>query len=138
MANALFDAARESFLLGEISWIDDTIRAVLVDHAIDSPLLALDAFLADIDPDARVATSEPFTGKTAVSGVADADDITFEAVQGPRRARSVLIYQDTGDDQTSRLIAMIDTLGIGDFPIVPNGGDIMLRWDNGINRIFKL
>lgn len=35
-----------------------------------------------------------------------------------------------------RLIAWIDT-GTN-IPVVPNGGDVNITWDNGANKIFKL
>ncbi len=137
MANALFDKARESFLLGQIVMSTDTIKAVLVDHGTDTPLPATDQFLSDIAAGARVAISPAFTTKTTAAGVFDADDVTFTAVSGAT-VESLLIFQDTGVAATSRLIAYIDTLGTGTFPITPNGGDIQFVWDNGANKIFKL
>jgi len=137
MANALFDKGRESFLKGEIAWATDTIKAVLVDHGVDTPVPSSDQFLSDIAAGARVATSPAFTTKTTTAGVADADDITFSAVSGAT-VESLVIYQDTGNAATSRLIAYIDSLGTGTFPITPNGGDIQFVFDAGANRIFKL
>jgi hypothetical protein len=137
MANALFDLARASFLKAEINIPTDNIKAVLVDHGTDTPVIATDQFLSDIAAGARVATSANFTTKTTTAGVFDADDITFTAVSGAT-VESLVIYQDTGVAATSRLIAYIDTLGVGTFPITPNGGDISFVWDNGANKIFKL
>jgi len=34
------------------------------------------------------------------------------------------------------LIAFIDTAT--NLPVTPNGGDIIVAWDNGANKIFKL
>ena len=48
----------------------------------------------------------------------------------------MLIYKDTGDNATSPLIALIDSAT--GLPITPNGGDIIVVWDNGANKIFKL
>jgi len=137
MANALFDKGRESFLKAEINMVTDTIKAILVDHGVDTPVLATDQFLSDIAAGARFATSPAFTTKTTAAGVFDADDITFAAVSGAT-CESMVIYQDTGTPTTSRLIAYIDTLGVGTFPVTPNGGDISFVWDSGANRIFKL
>ena len=137
MANALFDKGRESFLKAEINIATDNIKAVLVDHGVDTPVPATDQFLSDIGAGARVATSGNFTTKTTTAGVFDADDVTFTAVSGAT-VESLVIYQDTGNAATSRLIAYIDTLGTGSFPITPNGGDIQFVWDNGANKIFKL
>ena len=48
--------------------------------------------------------------------------------------KAVLV--DTGTDSTSPLIAFIDTAT--GLPITPNGGDIIVTWDNGPNKLFKL
>ena len=48
----------------------------------------------------------------------------------------MVIYQDTGDVNTSRLIAFIDTAT--GLPVTPNGGDIVVEWSNGAVKIFKL
>ena len=47
-----------------------------------------------------------------------------------------MIYVDTGTEATSPLIAYIDTAT--GLPITPNGGDIIVTWDNGTNKIFKV
>lgn len=135
MANALYDNGRESFLKGEISWSSDNIKAVLVDTATYTVNLATDQFLSDIPVGERVATSSNFATKTTAAGVADADDITFTAVTGDQ-SEALVIYQDTGVEGTSRLIAYIDTAT--GLPVTPNGGDISVTWDSGVNKIFKL
>lgn len=135
MSNALFDKGREAFLGGSINWINDTIKVALVDHAIHTPSPTTDTHLADITSDARVATSPPLTNKTITGGVADADDVTVTEVSGPT-VGSYVIYKDMGSDDTSRLIAYIDTAT--GLPFIPNGGDLTIAWDAGPNRIFKL
>ncbi len=135
MSNALYDKGREGFLAGDIDWDTDVIKAVLIDAADYTVNLATHQFLSDIPGAARVATSAPLTGKTVANGVADAADITFPAVSGDP-AEALVLYQDTGTEGTSRLIAYIDTAT--GLPVTPNGGDINVAWDNGINKIFKL
>ena len=125
MANALYGLGRESFLKGEISWSADNIKAVLVDNADYTVNLATDQFLSDIIAGGRVATSVNFTAKTTVAGAADAADITFTAVTGDI-SESLVIYQDSGVEGTSRLIAYIDTAT--GLPVTPNGGDIQVQW----------
>ena len=49
---------------------------------------------------------------------------------------AIVLYKDTGTDATSPLIASIATAT--GLPITPNGGDIIVTWDNGANKIFKL
>jgi hypothetical protein len=131
MANALYDKGREAFLSGDISWDADTIKAVLTR---DTPDTVNDQFLSDLAT--TVSTSPTFTSPTVVNGVADAADITFTAVPAGASISYLVIYKDTGLATTSPLIAAIDTAT--NLPVVPNGADILVEWDNGANKIFKL
>ena len=135
MANALYDKARERFLTGQFNWGTDSIKSVLVDTGAYTVSLTSHEFLSDISSSARVSTSGAFTGKTTTGGAADANDITFSSVSGAS-IEAIVIYADTGTEATSPLIAFIDTAT--GLPITPNGGDIIVTWDNGANKIFKL
>lgn len=135
MANALFDRGRQGFLAGEIDWDANAIKLILVDHADDTPAPATDQFLSNILSAARVATSGAFASKTVTAGVADAADVVLTAVTGDQ-AESIVIYQDTGVETTSLLIAFIDTAT--GLPVTPNGGDITVVFDSGSNKIFRL
>lgn len=135
MANALYDLGRQGFLDGSIDWDTDNIKVVLVDAADYTVNLATDNDLADIIAGARVATSNNLTSKTVTAGVADAADVTFTAVTGDV-SEALVIYQDSGVESTSRLIAYIDSAT--GLPVTPNGGDITVTWDSGANKIFKL
>ena len=135
MANALYDKARERFLTGQFNWSTDSIKSVLVDTGAYTVSLTSHEFLSDISSSARVSNSGAFTGKTTTGGAADANDITFSSVSGPS-IEAIVIYADTGTEATSPLIAFIDTAT--GLPITPNGGDIIVTWDNGANKIFKL
>jgi hypothetical protein len=135
MANALYDHGREGFLDGSIDWDTDDVRVILVDTDDYTVDLALHDFLDDIPAGARVATSSALTTKTVDAGVADADNVTFSSVSGDV-SEALVIYQHTGTESTSRLIAYIDTAT--GLPVTPNGGDITVTWDDGANKIFKL
>ena len=135
MANALYDRGREGFLAGDIDWDADDIRLVFVDEADDTIDLAADEDLADRAAGSRVATSDALASKTVTDGVADAADKTVSAVTGDP-FESIDIYQHTGTEATSLLIANIDTAT--GLPLTPNGGDVTVTWDSGANRIFKL
>lgn len=134
MANTLYDLARQSYLNGQFNMATDNIKMVLC-SASYTPNTATDQFLAIIPGGAIVATSGNFTTKTTTAGVFDADDITYTSVTGSAVTQMV-IYQDTGSSATSRLIALIDTAT--GLPVTPNGGNIVVSWDNGSNKIFKL
>lgn len=75
-------------------------------------------------------------GKSSTAGVADANDATLATVTASSVLSSLVIFQDTGSDATSLVIAQMDT-GTG-LPVTPNGGDITVAFDAGANKIFKL
>lgn len=135
MANALYGKGREGFLDGDIDWAANNIKCILVDTADYTVSIDVHDFLDDVPVVARVATSANFAGKTSALGVADANDVVFTAVSGDQ-SEALVIFQDTGIETTSRLIAYIDTAT--GLPITPNGGNITVSWDNGANKIFKL
>ena len=134
MANALFDFGRESFLKGDIDWVNDTIKCTLIDAADYTVALSTHDYYNDVATAARVATGT-LASKTATAGVADADDLTLSTVTGDV-SEALLIWQDTTVESTSILIAYIDTAT--GLPVTPNGGDITVQWDSGSNKIFKL
>tara|TARA_R110000824_G_C15064080_1_gene662715 strand:- start:147 stop:557 length:411 start_codon:yes stop_codon:yes gene_type:complete len=136
MANALYDLGREAFLSGDITWDGDAIKTILVDSALYTPNLATDQFLSDVPAGSRTATSSDLVSKTVAAGVADAGDVTYSAVPIDDPQEYVVIYQDTTVEGTSRLIALIDTAT--GLPVTPNGGDIIVQWSSGADKIFKL
>ena len=133
--NTLFDKARERFLTGSINWNTDTIKAVLVTSAYSLNASAHE-YYADITPAAIVAGPVTLTSKAATSGAADAADITFTAVTAGVNVEAIVLYKDTGTPSTSPLIAYLgNPTGL---PITGNGGDIIVVWDNGTNKIFRV
>jgi hypothetical protein len=133
--SALYGKGREAFLNGDIDWANDDIRCILVDTADYSVNIDVHDFLDDVPAGARVATSGAFTGKSSTLGVADAADVTFTAVTGDV-SEALVIYKHTGVESTSALIAYIDSAT--GLPVIPNGSDIIITWDSGANKIFKL
>jgi len=135
MANTLFDKARQRFLEAQLNWMTDTIKVVLVDTGAYTPQTAIHEFLSDIPTSARIAGPVTLTAKATTGGAADAADCTFTSVSGAS-IEAIVLYKDTGTESTSPLIAYIDTAT--GLPITPNGGDIIVTWDNGANKIFKV
>jgi hypothetical protein len=82
-----------------------------------------------------VISSATLANKTITNGVFDADDATFSSVTGAN-CEALLIFQDTGIQSTSRLIAFIDSAT--GLPILPNGGDISVAFSSGASKIFAL
>ena len=135
MANTLYDSARQGFLEAQINWLTDTMKVLLVDAGAYTPNESTHQFLADIPISSRIAGPVTLTAKTTTGGAADAADVTFTSVSGAS-IEMIIIYKDTGTEATSPLLAMIDTAT--GLPITPNGGDIIVTWDNGVNKIFKV
>lgn len=135
MANTLYDFARQRFLEAQINWMTDIVKVILVDTGAYTPQTAVHQYLADIPISARIAGPVTLTSKSTAGGAADAADCTFTSVSGAS-IEAIVIYSDSGTEATSPLIAFIDTAT--GLPITPNGGDIIVTWDNGANKIFKV
>lgn len=135
MANALYDLGREKFLKGSISWNSDNIKVAAV-KAGYTRNLATDEFLSIITGSDIIATSPNLGTKTTAAGVAGAANATIAAVPAGANITQLVIYKDTGSAATSPLIGNIDTAT--GLPFTPNGSDVVIGWDTGANKIFKL
>lgn len=205
--NRLYPKAKEAL----IDWVNDDIRALLIDTGDYTPNFSTDDNLDDIPSGGRVGTAVALSSKTNTLGVMDAADVTFTSVTGDT-AEAIVLYKHTGSESTSKLFAYIDgkfqveiaanassgatsitpedlpaavasgaTLSLisgtgpatittsatgaeGDrtlsvsalssgitagavyeytasgagLPITPNGGDILIQWSNGANKIIAL
>lgn len=134
MATSLYDKGREKFATAQIHWINDTIKAVLVGAGAYT-FNQNHEWLSDIPSVARISGLATLTDRALVSGACDAADTTFPSVSGASIG-AIVIFKDTGVAATSPLLCWIDTAT--GLPITPNTGDIIVNWDNGANRIFKL
>ncbi len=135
MANALYGLGRQAFLDADIDFSVDVIQAMLVDTGLYTVSIDVDNALDDIPAAARVGTRQTLGTKTSTLGVADAADVTFPTISGAT-VEAIVVLQSGTTEALSRLIAYID-VATG-LPVTPNGGDIIVQWDNGANRIFKL
>lgn len=135
MANTLYDNSRQLFLEGGINWLTDTIRCLLVNAANYTVNVSGHLHLSDISSSARVTNPVTLTSKATTGGAADAADVTFTSVTG-LTVNSIVIVKDSGSEATSPLIAYIDTAT--GLPLTPNGGDVIVTWDNGTNKIFRV
>ena len=133
MANALYPKAKEAFLNADIDLATDTISIALIDTGNYS-YSATHQYRSDISDNAVISTAT-LANKTTANGVFDADDATFTSVTGAN-CEALVIFQNTGNQSTSRLIAFIDSAT--GLPILPNGGDITVAFSSGSNRIFAL
>ena len=141
MANALYRKYAERMLSGGCNFSTSTtyravptLKAALVKNTYPQNL-ATDEFYTSISPYV-LNTTQTLTNKAVVGGVFDADDVTYSAVTAGDTCEGVVIYEDTGNTATSPLIAYIDQ--ITGFPLLTNGGDVVVQWDNGTFKIFSL
>jgi len=133
--NNLYDNARELFLTKGIHWETDNVKVMLVNIPLYS-FRADHKYLNDINGSARNPVGPvALMAKSATSGAASANDVTFTSVSGDPIG-ALILYMDTGDERTSPLIAYIDAAT--GLPITPNGGDIIINWDKGVNKIFRV
>lgn len=89
-------------------------------------------FLSEI-PEINIS-SEPveLRNKSFKDYVFDADDISFPCVSG-NDITGVLIYQGC---KKHHLIGFIDKAF--SLPVIPNGGNIDVTWDNGASKILEM
>ena len=126
MANVIYDKACEGLWNADIDWAVGNLKVALIDtgaYTLDS---VNHEFLSQVT--GIVATTPNLAGKTISGRVVDATDATFTAVPAGPAAEAVIIYVDTTDPATSRLILFADQASSG-LPVTPNGGDIVIRWN---------
>jgi hypothetical protein len=134
MANALYDSCRKGFLDGDFDWVADTIKVSLIDTGAYTYSAAHD-FHDDVAGGSIIAGPATLGTKATTGGSADAADVTFSAVSGVS-IEAILIYKFVTVSSDSPLMAYIaPATGL---PITPNGGDIIVTWDNGTNKIFRV
>lgn len=137
MANTLYNIARKQFLEAQINWDTDDIKCRLIKTS-EYSFSATHVNMTDIPGSSRVGSEMTLTTSVTNEGAADANDVTFAAVESGHQIGAIIIYkQDSGGtDADTVMIAYLDTAT--GLPITSNGGDIIVTWDNGVNRIFRL
>lgn len=133
MSNALYGLGREAFLKADIDMEVANIIFAFVDSGVYTLQIDVDDFRDDIP--SEIAASGNLSSKTYTLGVFDAADETVGTVSG-NEFEYIILIENTGTPATSHLIACIDTAT--GLPCTPNGGDIIVQWDSGANKIFKL
>lgn len=136
MTKALFDAARDDFLTGDLDWPADAslsvslVRGYTFNAAHDT--------VSDITgAGGTIHATETLAGKTASgAGVADATDVVFTTPAASAINHGLLLHQETGNPSTDKVIGYIDE-GTG-LPVQPDGTDITVQWSGGADKIFKL
>jgi len=125
MANAIYPKYKEAVLTSAAnSSLTGTLKAALVDTGAYT-YSAAHEFLSSLT--GVVGTAHTLVSKSYADGVFDAADVTYPAVTG-NSVEAIVFYIDTGNANTSRLVAYLDT-GFTGLPVTPNGGDITVTWN---------
>lgn len=116
-----YDAARDAFGDGKLSWTRDRIVAQLVsaDYAFNP------RHTDRRDLKGLLGTPVVLTGRAMERGWAKALDIVFKQVSGGADAAAVVIRRDGAEEKSTTLIVHLDQ--VEGFPMKTNGGDIIAR-----------
>jgi hypothetical protein len=126
MANAIYPKFKEALWLqsANSNASTGTVKVALVDTGTYT-YSAAHEFVSSLS--GTVGTAQTIGNKTFTNGVLDGDNVTFTGVTG-NTIEALVIYIDTGNASTSRLISYQDTNVTG-LPATPNGGDITITWN---------
>ncbi|HEV7371479.1 hypothetical protein [Arenibaculum sp.] len=131
--NQMYPKAKEGFLTKKVDLLADEIRVALIDTGV-AGFDAAHEFFSSVSA-AVVGTPAVLSGKSVADGAFDAADASFTGVSGSS-VEAIVLYQWTGDAATSRLILWIDqATGL---PFAPHGGTVLVPWDDGANKIFRI
>ena len=138
MASALYPSFKKALLDNNAPAIDfnsDTIRVIFVTsgYTYNSAHDFFDDLTNTIgDGGTGRANGEQLITPTTTGGVLDADDTVFASVTGAA-INAIVMYEDTGADNTSSLIAYIDGISF-----TPNGGQVTIQWSSGASKILAI
>ena len=136
MANAIYDKYKEALLNGDDDSALSTSNVVvsLINSDVET-YTATDQFYDDVTTANGVIATVALTNVTVTDGVFDADNVSFLSVEEQTECEALLFWIDTGQANTSRLVAYMDT-NIDGLPITPDGSNVDVTWST--DGIFKL
>lgn len=131
MANAIYPLYKQALLDAstDVDINDGTVKVALSTAAYNSAHQYYSSVSAS-----TVGTPQTINNTTVTNGLFDGDDVTYTAVTGST-VTALIIYIDTGNTATSRLVAFFDT-SVTNLPVTPNGGNITITWN--ASGIFQL
>ena len=137
MATTMYGLARAGFLTSAsgFDWTSAAIQLAFVTSSY-SPNYTTDQYLGvAVSSGYIIAQSGTFSSLSQSLGTANAANETVSSVTGAQFAY-VIIYSYITNNNSSPLIMNIDTAT--GLPCTPNGGNIVVQWDTGTNKIFTL
>lgn len=131
MANAVYDKYPEAVIQGaansSLAGSGTTgVYAALVDTGTYT-FSQTHEFYSSV-ASAQVGTEVELGSKTFTAGLFDAADSTFTSVSGTTAEAIVIFIKNAGANTTWRLVEYLDT-GVGNLPVTPNGGNILITWN---------
>lgn len=136
MANLMYGKAKQAFFNGDIDVQINQIKILFVDSTY-SPNISSDEFVSQIPSSSIKHRSNALSNVTTNLGVLDADDIAVADYPG-NAFKALVLYQNSGSDSTSRLIAYIeDSTGLP-FPGSATQVPVSIIWNNDSNKIIAL
>ena len=137
MASVLYPYGKQALLNGDIDLDSDVIKVRGISRS-DYSYSDAHQFVSEVNGYGTTG-DYTLTGVTIDLGVFDANDATPWAanvdIDGTKTIDAWIVFKDTGNATSSQLIAYID---IESNPVTPNGSDVNIVWDNGVNKIFRI
>lgn len=131
MSNGFYAKGKEAIISGGVDFVNDDIRAVMVDTALYSVNLATHEFLSDIAVGARVDSSTTSINNKSVDGGVLKLKSNHQITNVPNTTvEAIVIYRHTGTDATAKLLLWFDTApGLPFNPKDDGTGDVRLFFD---------
>lgn len=136
MANFIFTKCKEALLTGNIDFLSDSIKVLAVNNSY-IPSQNEDQFVSDIESSSIVFRSNSLSGKTVLQGKLDASDLQVGNYNGSA-FHAIIMYLDTGNDTTSRLIFYVDTATGLPFEGVNAEANVTIIWNDNSTKIISL
>jgi hypothetical protein len=131
--NQLYSQARQSFLTGALNWDAVDVRMLLLSasYVFDEDHVTLSQIL----PSTRLGVGDvpPVLGS---DGYATGANTVFTALVTPEPITQIVLYEHTGNEGTSRLIAYYDT--IPGMPFTGEGFNYLLAPDLSFGGFFRI
>ena len=127
MANAIYPKYKEALMGGgsNVDLLTGTVKVALVDTGTYT-YSATHEFRSSLS--GEVGTAQTLGTKSVTNGTFDSANPTWTAVAGGTTVEALVIYVDTGNAATDRLVAFIDSGQTG-LPFTTNGGDVTYTVD---------
>lgn len=136
MANVIYNKYKEALMSAsaDVSLVSSNVVISLIDSNY-TVFSSDDEFYSDLlDVGSGIVAETSLSNTSVTDGVLKADDVLFTSVSGAQ-SEALLIWINTGDANTARLVAWMDT-DIDGLPITPDGSNVDITWST--SGIFKL